>query len=111
MVVSEQLLIWGGVREGRDPGCVQTAGADVHSFSLASKAWTVVAGEKDSSRSSHAAVAYRNKVLFCGGKFGTSKGVKDGLNFITIKGAGHMAPQWKPQASFEMSQGSSRENV
>jgi cathepsin A (carboxypeptidase C) len=34
-------------------------------------------------------------------QYAKPNGEFDGLALLTVKGAGHMAPQWKPQASFE----------
>jgi hypothetical protein len=66
-VVGGEMLIWGGVRPGRDEGCSISAGSDVHVFSLEKRSWALhlVSDELHlvgGGRSSHTAVAHRDKV-------------------------------------------------
>ena len=76
--VGDKVLIWGGIRPGKEEGCSITAGHDAHVFCLSSRSWSLVKGADDEvvcgGRSSHAAVAYRDQALLIGGKFTTKVG-------------------------------------
>ena len=81
-VVGGEMLLWGGVRPGRDEGCSISAGSDVHVFNLERRSWSLhlVSDETHlvgGGRSSHTAVAHRDKVLIIGGKLATLKGRKE----------------------------------
>lgn len=75
-VVGDTMLVWGGVRPGKDEGCVVSAGDNVHLFSLARRTWSLELVDErlvSGPRSSCTAIAHGGKVLIVGGKLTTAK--------------------------------------
>ena len=41
-------------------------------------------------------------VAFCVGQGGFVTDYEGGIHFATVHGAGHMSPQWRPEAAYNM---------